>query len=70
LALLKLRQRSVVERKMAAGEIKHKSGVGFVYTDNEELEFLGDKDQDDSDEGSDEDDENDEADVVKNKKSK
>jgi len=52
---------------MAAGEIKHKSGVGFVYTDNEELEFLGDKDQDDSDEGSDEDDE---ADVVKNKKSK
>ena len=67
MALLKLRQRSVVERKIAAGEIKHKSGVGFVYTDNEELEFLGDKDQDDSDEGSDEDKE---ADVVKNKKSK
>ena len=72
MALLKLRQRSVVERKIKAGEIKHKSGVGFVYTANEELEYkVGDKDGDDdedSNDGSDDDDEDKEKDVVKKSK--
>lgn len=65
LSLLRLRQRGVVERKIAAGEIKHKSGVGFVYTDNEELEFEYQVESDDDGDDNDE-----EEDVVKKKKGK